>query len=224
MPEAIVFDFDGVIADSEPLHYRAFLETGRALGVSFDYPRYLAEYVGYDDRDAVRAMLAEAGRDESEETVARLVREKGERFEGLAEQGVEPLPGARELVRAAAERFPVAVASGAMRREIELILRSLGLRDAFEAIVAADDVARSKPAPETYARAVEALQRGRAGLTPAACLAIEDTDTGIASAVGAGLRVLAVGGTCAPSELAGAERFVESLEGLDAAWLERMFP
>ena len=61
MLKAIIFDFDGVVVDSEPVHYKAFMEIGKDLGVAFDYQHYLRHYIGYDDRDAIRAMLIEAG-------------------------------------------------------------------------------------------------------------------------------------------------------------------
>lgn len=233
MLEAIVFDFDGVLVDSEPMHFAALREVAAELGVELDASLYNGVFIGFDDRDAFRALLSmraggapdpDAIDASLEGEVHRLCVRKQGAFDRRAEAGVEPLPGVRELLDDLAGRLPLAIASGATRRDIEGILDGLDWRHRFETIVTADDVARSKPDPQTYALAVERLAaRTTPSVKPSTCLAIEDTSTGLASAVSAGLRTLAVCTTSPASSLEAAERVAPSLEGLSREQLEHWF-
>ncbi|MEM6457921.1 MAG: HAD family phosphatase [Planctomycetota bacterium] len=221
MPEAIVFDFDGVIVDSEPLHHRAFAVVGEPLGFTFTYEQYLAEYVGFDDRDAFRLMLRTLGEEPTPGRVAELCRAKQSAFEAVAEDtaaaGSIAVPGALGLIDAWADAGrPRAIASGATRADIDLMLRLLDRTQTFQVIVTADDVERSKPDPASYALATRRL-----GVPPEHCLAIEDTAAGLASATAAGLRTLGLTTTGPAEALHQAERIAPDLtritpEQLDA--------
>lgn len=226
MLKAIVFDFDGVIVDSEPLHYRAFLCVAETMGVTFDYDYYLKRLIGYDDRDGAKIILAradgagenagpEAYRGDSQRITA-FKDEKGKMFQQIVSEGIEGIPGAAALMEGAAARLPIAICSGATRADIDLILRGLKLKARFATIVTADDVARSKPDPASYALAVQRLaERDRdRNLTAGDCLAIEDTAAGIESARGAGLWTLGLASSGPASALTRAHRVVETLEGL----------
>ncbi len=217
MLKAIVFDFDGVIVDSEPLHHRAFVAVAGPLGLDLDYPTYLRQYIGFDDRDAFRAMMRQLGRDADDTTIAQLGHEKAAAFERLASQAVRAIPGAIDLIRAATDAaLPVAIASGATRADIDLMLGALGLAHHFPVVVSADDVARSKPDPTSYALAVERLAAYHpdADLQPGHCLAIEDTAAGLASARGAGLMTLGLTTTGPAAALTEADRVIDHLEGV----------
>jgi HAD superfamily hydrolase (TIGR01509 family) len=229
MLKAIVFDFDGIIVDSEPLHYRAFLRVGERLGVRFSYEEYLDTYIGYDDRDAFRVMLGlpagakSGGADEAR--IAALVEEKADAFEAIVGEGIAPIAGAPELIRGLSGVVPIAIASGATARDIELILRRLDLHASFEAIVSADQVAKSKPDPASYALAVETLARRLPALRiePGDCLAIEDTAAGVESARGAGLLTLGMTTTGTAEKLHRAHRVVAGFEGLTWEGLRAWF-
>jgi HAD superfamily hydrolase (TIGR01509 family) len=225
MLKAIVFDFDGVVVDSEPVHYRAFMELGKGLGIAFDYEYYLRHYIGFDDRDAIRAMLIGAGKPPEDGHIAELCRQKQAVFERLVGQGAAAIPGAVELIDEAHGQIPIAVGSGATTLDIELMLESLGRRDRFEVIVSADHVKRSKPDPATYRMAVEQLADKHPGqdLTPGDCLAIEDTAAGIESARGAGLMTLGVATTGPASSLSRAQRVEPGLQGVTLATLRGWF-
>ena len=217
MLKAIVFDFDGVIVDSEPMHYQAFAAVAGDLGIQFTYADYAAQYIGFDDRDAFAAMLKihlDATSDRP--PLEQLIRRKAEHFETLVAKGTSVYPATVKLILAAAGKLPLAIASGAGRRDIDLILEPLRLRDPFDVIVSADDVRRSKPDPETYVRAVHELAGLHRGLdlAPADCLAIEDTTSGIDAALEAGLWTLAVAHTTAAEHLGAAHRVVQNLDGL----------
>ncbi|MEM8495469.1 MAG: HAD family phosphatase [Planctomycetota bacterium] len=221
MLEAIVFDFDGVMVDSEPLHYQAFVLIARSLGLELTFEQYVQTYIGFDDRDAFRVMLEVTGRDATESAVAELCAKKGPAFEALTRAtGELALPGSVELVDAAkAAGLKVAIASGATRADIDLMLGLLDRADAFGAIVTADDVERSKPDPASYANAAAAI-----GVEPSKCLAIEDTRAGLKSATAAGLRTLAITTSHEADELEGdAERVIPTLAGVTPEQLQAWY-
>src|SRR6266481_1908363 len=171
-PRALIFDFDGVIVDDEPLHLAAFQEALAAEGITLTREAYYARYLGFDDHDAVVEALREAGQPAPPERVRALMAAKADRFLGLVRAGAPIFPGVPTFVRAAAARVPLAVASGALRHEIELILAQAGLADCFAAIVSAEDVSVGKPSPEGFLRALERLRARRAGMR---CLAVTNS-------------------------------------------------
>ena len=229
MIKAIVFDFDGVIVDSEPLHYRAFLRVAQSIGVNFSYDEYVERYIGYDDRDAFRVMLGqkpgETGGAEIQSRVTRMVEEKAEAFEAIVNEGIEPIAGVEDFIRSLSGTLPIAIASGATMRDIELVLRRIDLRASFGTIVSADQVARSKPDPASYAMAVDTLARRWPALKiePEDCLAIEDTAAGIESARGAGLMTIGLSTTGPADKLSRAHRVLPGYEGLSLAQLRAWF-
>lgn len=228
MLKAVIFDFDGVIVDSEPIHYGAFMQVLGRLGFELDYPTYLVDYVGFDDRDFFREalrVLREAGRPTDHVDMDQLLRDKAQAVQTLVQRGVAPTPGVMALIESCAAEFPLAVASGALRDEIERITTVLGVRSRFQVIVAADDVERSKPDPQTYERAVRQLadKHPALDLQPGDCLAIEDTPAGIASAKSAGLMTLAVNTTVAPAMLGEADRIINDFQQMSPARLRQWF-
>lgn len=211
--DAVIFDFDGVLVDSEPLHCRTIAET--AADFSLPAPTwsdYASTLMGYDDRDAFRALYRRANIDPSPADLAAAVAAKAARFAALAEQGLVPeIPGAADAVRAVAAQKPVALCSGALRTDVLPVLRHLRLENTFAVLVTADDVAASKPDPASYLLA----KRRLFALHPAlhSFLAVEDTPDGIQSARAAYLPVLALATHAPPSALlaAGASAVAPSL-------------
>lgn len=216
MLKAIVFDFDGVVVDSEPLHYRAFMEVGKDIGIAFDYEHYLQYYIGFDDRDAFRAMLTSINQPVDASRLRDLIHLKQLAFEKLVNSGAAAIPGAVELIDEASGQIPIAIGSGATSVDIDLMLDGLGRKNRFEVIVSADHVAHSKPNPATYRIAVKQLagKHPELDLSPEDCLAIEDTSAGIESARGAGLMTLGIATTGPTSALARAHRVAPGLEGV----------
>jgi beta-phosphoglucomutase len=215
MLDAVVFDFDGIIVDTEPIHYKAFQEILIPLGLGYSWQQYLDLYLGFDDRDAFREAFRAGGRSLSEQELRSMMEEKALAFLRTVSSGVAPYPGVVELIRSLSGKVPVALCSGALRSDIDPILSQLALTGAFDAIVTADEVSASKPDPESYRLAVQRLQELYPGIDPAASLAIEDTPAGIASATGAGLKVLAVTNSYPKERLLGAFRVIQSLVGVD---------
>ena len=220
MLNAVIFDFDGIIVDTEPLHYKAFQELLVPLGLGYSWEEYLERYIGFDDRDAFREAFRGAGRNLSGQELKELIQGKAEAFLKIVSVGVAPYPGVVELIRAISGTLPLALCSGALRSDIDPILLQLGMTGVFDAMVTADEVSASKPDPESYRVAVRRLQEIFPGkVDAAASLAIEDTPAGIASATGAGLKVLAVTNSYPGERLAGACRVVGSLVGVDVEGL-----
>ncbi len=216
MLKAVVFDFDGIIVDSEPMHYRAFQKVLEPLGAGYSWQEYVDRYMGFDDRDAFREAFRMHGLQLAEGKLADLIDAKATSFQDVIADGVRPYPGVVELVKSLSGRIPLAICSGALRSDIEPVLQQLSLQGAFDLKVTAEDVHASKPDPSSYILAVQRLQGAFPGhgITPAASLAIEDTPAGIMSAVGAGMTVLAVTNSYPAVDLVKASRTVESLAGI----------
>jgi beta-phosphoglucomutase len=199
---AIVFDFDGVIADSERLHLRAYQDILAPEGVALTDEDYYARYLGYDDVGVFRTLGRDRGVAIDDRRMAELVARKSARYDELAAAGAMIFPGAADFIRAAAAAVPLAIASGALTHEIEEILDRTGLRRFFPVIVGADQTEHSKPHPDPYATAFAKL-RARAGahLLPWRTVAIEDSKWGLQSARAADLRCVAVTHTYPAAEL-----------------------
>jgi beta-phosphoglucomutase len=211
---AVVFDFDGVLVDSEPLHFRSLRDCLLAEGITIDEQEYLSHYLAYDDRGALRLALERHGIGFDPERIERAMARKAAAFQALLPE-VPFFPGARELIRGLAREVPLAIASGALHGEIEAILGAGGLLDPFAAIVGADDVSRGKPDPEPYRAAMRRLAPLAPGLAPEHCVAVEDSMPGVAAALAAGMRVVAVAHSYPPGKLQAAHRVVGSLRELD---------
>jgi len=207
--QAIVFDFDGVIADSEPLHLKAYQALLEPQGIHLDEATYCERYLGYDDEGAFRRIAEDNGLLLGDEEIEMLIVEKGHVFERLIGSRDVLYPGAAECVRRLAAVWPVGIASGALRADIDLMLNAAGLQDLFRFIVAAGDTDATKPAPDPYLRAAELH-----GIAPGACVAIEDSHWGLESARAAGMRTIAVTHTYPRAALAGAGAIVDSLAEL----------
>ena len=214
---AVIFDFDGVIADTERLHFGAFRDVFRTRQWTIDEAAYFDRYLGYDDRGLVVAYGQDHGLALDHATVDAVISEKAVAFSRHLSSANVVFPAANACVAALAREFPLAIASGALHREIDAILRVAGLRELFKAIVAADDVIESKPAPEPYLMAARAL-----GVAPSACLAIEDSAGGLASAIAAGMRTVAITTTSPRPLLSAAERIIDRLEEFSPDLVRRL--
>jgi len=223
---ALLFDFNGVLVDDEPLHFELFQRVLAEEGLELSERDYYERYLGFDDRGAFFAKLADAGRTAEPSQVARLVARKAAYYQELIHRRGYPFfPGARELVRAAAaDGLRLGVVSGALRDEVAGALGQAGLTDLIPILVTAEDVAESKPHPEGYLLALELLNSvpplPERLIHPHEVVAIEDSPAGLESAAGAGLLTLAVAHTYAGERLQ-ADATVDTLEGLTLAELER---
>jgi HAD superfamily hydrolase (TIGR01509 family) len=213
--QAIVFDFDGVIADSEPLHLRAYQQVLAEEGVELTRAEYFSRYLGFDDIGLLEALAADRGIPMPRARLDTLVERKGRKLQALMQADTVLFPGAKAFIEAAAAAVPIAIASGALRHEIDEVLDAAGLAGRFAAIVASGDTPESKPSPAPYRLAFGRLrEHSGLDLDPRRCVAIEDSRWGLESARGAGLRCVGVTNSYPAHELPGAELIVGGLAEL----------
>lgn len=225
MLRAIIFDFDGVIVDTERMHFQALQRLLEEEKIPLSWEEYTKTYLAMDDKNCLRTAFSQHGRSLPAEMADALIERKAGYFFGAMPDAVTVFPGIDSLIRGAAERYLLAIASGALRGEIEFILSKVGLREFFPVLVAAEDVVMGKPHPEAYITALARLNRlvSSRPIRPSECLVIEDSRHGVAAAVAAGMRCLAVSNSYAPEHLTAAHTVVESIEHLDLSEIEALF-
>jgi beta-phosphoglucomutase len=193
---AMIFDFDGIIVDSEPAIVRVYQRMAALEGWGLSEEEYYRDYLALDDRAAVTLLYRSHARELSLERRDQLIRWKSEAYLEAVRDGLPPLPGAAEFVRQCSSLFPLAIASGSLRAEIEYLLERLGLRNHFAVLSTADDSESSKPHPAVYLNALAGLrelEQFRGGpLEPWECVGIEDAPAGIDAAHAAGIRCVAL--------------------------------
>jgi len=191
---AIIFDFDGILVDSEPLIMKLVQEMAAGGGWSLSEEEYFRDYLALDDLRVVERLWRTHGRPLSVARSEELLAWKSRAYEKIIQDGLPPVPGAKEFVLRVAREFPLAIASGSLRAEIEHLLEKLGLRGKFAALATADDCQRSKPDPEIYFIALSRLrqlpQLQEPRLKAEECLAIEDAPLGVVAAQAAGMKCL----------------------------------
>lgn len=224
---AIIFDCDGVLMDSEPLHFAAFRNVLAESGDSLTEEDYKERYLALDDRGAFEKFYRDHSRPLDKALLDTLLQRKTVVFQELvSSEGILPFPAVPEFVMAASQRYPLAVASGARRHELDMILDAAGIRTYFETIVSADDVQKGKPDPESFLQAVERLNSSGKRSTPIRpdeCAVIEDSREGIASAHAAGMKCIAVATSYPKFELSVADLVVPSLGALRLSQVEDLF-
>ncbi|MFD7733473.1 HAD family hydrolase [Kitasatospora phosalacinea] len=182
---AVLFDCDGTLADTHPAHHLSLAATLAPYGVEVSREWY-AGYTGTSTPETVRAALAGQPAAADDELVNRLVGECGERYlDHLA--AVTEITAVTALARDLSGRLPLAVASGGTRRTVEATLQHLGLDGLFACAVTRDDVRQGKPAPDIFLLAARQL-----GVEPAACVVLEDADSGLLAAARAGMAAVDV--------------------------------
>jgi HAD superfamily hydrolase (TIGR01509 family) len=193
---AIIFDFDGIIVDSEPLILKLTQQMAAQEGWTVSDEEYYRDYLALDDRGIIEHLYASHGRAVDTARRNELIAWKARRYQGIIRDGLPAMPGVVEFVTEVASLYPLAIASGSLRVEIEHLLGKLGLRKRFAVLATADDCQRSKPDPEVY---LTALSRLRAlpnfhdvPLQSGECLAIEDAPLGVVAAQAAGFKCLAL--------------------------------
>lgn len=213
MKVATLFDFDGVLVDSEPVHLAAFNDVLASFGFSISPAEYEEHYLSLDDAGVFRSVFERGGRKIREEQVQALVAAKSPRFMARFSDGFRVFPGAPDLLRRRRRRGPVGIVSGALEREIVFALERMDVRREVDFIVDAESTPASKPDPSPFRLARETLL-GLNHLGPA--VAVEDSTGGVRSAKGAGLRCVAVTHTYCAARLleAGADGTVADLFAL----------
>ena len=227
MLRAIIFDFNGIIVDDEPLHFRSMRDAVALLGVSISMEEYWTRYLPLDNKDCLRAICKDYGLELSENRRAQILEEISRLYHVMLEDTCPLFAGAAKLIQSAATRYPLAIASGALRADIENILRTSKLENSFKVVVGAEDFILGKPNPESYLLALERLNQTLNGhgpkIEPRQALVIEDSIAGVRGARAADMICLAVSNSYPAERLVDAHRVVGSLEEVDLDELENLF-
>jgi len=224
---AVIFDFDGIIVDSEPIILKLTQEMAALEGWTVSEEEYYRDYLALDDRGIVEHLYASHGRTVDLARRDELVAWKGERYQAIIREGLPPMPGVVGYVNQLASEFPLAIASGSLRVEIEHLLTKMGLREKFSILATADDCQRSKPNPEVYLLALlrlRALPKFRdRSLQSEECLAIEDAPLGVVAAQAAGFKCLALTQSRPAAELQHADLIASDFTDVDMRDVRALF-
>ena len=219
MLQAVIFDFDGVICDSEFLHYKALNATFNRYGVDISKEVHWEKYLGYSDLDNIVAVNQDYNMGLSDQQVQRLIDEKKDLFDELVIKESIVIDGVTKFIQMLVDNnIRRAICSGALRSDIELMLSTAPFADAFETIVTADDVKHGKPDPEGYLMALDRLNTGGNPIKLSECIVIEDSHWGLEAAAAAGMNPVGVTNTYSRDELdSKAKKIVDRLDELTIA-------
>ncbi len=223
MLKAVIFDFDGVICDSEFLHYKALNAVFNRFGIDIPKEVHWDKYLGYTDLENIEAVNRDYNMGLSDEQIQQQIAEKKILFDELAKTDVVIIPGVAEFIDMLIDhRVRIAICSGALRSDIDLMLAGADFANAFEVIISADDVKHGKPDPEGYLMALARLNKdGGQGIEPSDCIVIEDSHWGLEAAAAAGMNPVAVTNTYPRDELDGkAKKIVDRLDVMTISELE----
>ena len=224
MLEAVIFDFDGVLVDSEKLHYQAFNRTLTKFNYQLSIRDYYDKFLGLSDLELLQVVNKEGKLSLSNQQFEKLLGDKANLFKEMAATEAGIIEGVPQFLKMLADnKVPIAICSGALLHEIEMILKGAGLREFFEVIVSAEQVKRGKPDPEGFSLALKLLNKKLHKSTRAEnCVVIEDSHWGLEAAKAAGMRAVAITNTYAAEHLKPADKVVVHLNDLSLAELNSM--
>ena len=227
MLRAIIFDFNGIILNDEPLHFSSMRDVVATFGITLSAEDYWNRYLPFNDEHCLKAVCQDRGLELTSLQRDQALKEKSRLYHERLQNRYPLFPGAADFVRAASQQYPLAIASGAQKADIEETLRVTNLQDCFRCVVAAEDFKLGKPHPESFLTTLERLNIHLDGLVspiqPRECLVIEDAVAGVQGARAAGMVCLAVSNSYPRERLSQADRVVPSLEALDLASLQILF-
>ncbi|MBI9016618.1 MAG: HAD family phosphatase [Phycisphaerae bacterium] len=226
MLKLVLFDFDGVIADSEPAHYEIFRQVCFEEGIDLSWAVYEQRYLGYTDQECFYHVYKDNNRVIRAEIIDDLCQRKKILFAEYIKGQEILLPGVREiLIQLRDAGITCSICSGALKSEVEFILDNAGLREFFTCIVAAEDVEHGKPHPEGYELALKLTNKAinaDPAITTEECIVIEDSLWGIQAGHAAGIKCLGLATTYQPNALAVAEHVVKNLSEASVSLLQSM--
>jgi beta-phosphoglucomutase len=224
MLKSVIFDFDGVITDSEILHLRAFNQVLAPHGIEITTQEYYKVYLGMTDVDCYKMLIREGLLKIAEEEIQSLIEKKYDIFENLAKTEGHIIEGARDFVLMLTQsRLPLAICSGSLMAEIELILEQAQLRPFFSVIVSGEQMKKSKPDPQGYLLTLRKLNRDRREpILANQCVVIEDSHWGLQAAIAAGMHTIAVTNSYDAEQLDMAEKIVAKLSELSIGDLRQL--
>lgn len=219
MLNAVIFDFDGVIIDSEALHHKMFNKIFEPYNIEISWEDYQGLYIGYNDENTIRTVFKKNRKRLNKKIIQKLIKTKAKVFEkAILNKEAKIFPGAVELIKSIPFHVRLGLCTGALQSDINPVLTGLKIKNVFKSIVTAEDTKKSKPYPDPYNLVIEQL-----GIKdPSTIVAIEDTPSGILSAKSAGMKVLAVTNTFESRYLFDADAITDTLERVNRKTLEDM--
>lgn len=224
MLRAVIFDFDGVITDSEVLHLRAFNRSLAPYGVEISTKDYYANYLGYSDFDCYKALIEHGLLKIDEQQIGDILGQKSKIFEELSRTEGRTIEGVHEFLKMLEEnKIPMAICSGSLMVEIELVLDEAKLRHFFSVIVSAEQVKQGKPHPEGFLLTLRKLNRKcHPPVVARECVIIEDSRWGLAAGKAAGMHAVGVTNSYSAEQLSLAEKVVARLDELTIKDLQQI--
>ncbi len=224
MLRAVIFDFDGVISDSEILHFRAFNQMLAQYGIEITIKDYYKTYLGFNDADCYKLLIRQGLLKIDEQHIGDLVEQKKLIFEKLAKTEGKIIEGVRDFLKVLEQNnVPMAICSGALLTEVEMVLEEARLRHLFEVIVSAEHIKKAKPDPEGFLLSLQRLNESLENpITANQCIAIEDSHWGLEAAKAAGMHTIAVTNSYDAEQLSMAEKIVNQLNELSIADLQQL--
>ena len=224
MLQAVIFDFDGVITDSEVLHLRSFNNVLGQYGIEITKKDYYKKYLGSSDLDCFRQLRSEGKLNLDDEEIENLIKRKNEDFEKLARTEGRLIAGVKDFLQKLKQNnITMAICSGSLLTEIMLILEEAGLQTFFDVIVSAEQVRTGKPAPEGFLLALQKLnKKSPEPVLAEHCIVIEDSYWGLEAARAAGMHTVAVTNSYDAEELKLAEKIVTHLNELEISDLQKL--
>ncbi len=211
--KTVLWDLDGVIADTAPYHFKAWREAFQKKGLLFTEEDFRRSF-GQRNDSIIRQVLGAV----SEEEMDSISLEKEAIYRRIIRHNLKPLPGAVKLMKSLREHsFKMALASSTPMENVQLLIKGLGIEQYFQCIVAAEDVTEGKPNPQVFLLAAKKL-----GVKPENCFVIEDAVAGVIAAKRAGMHCIAVTNTHPRASLAEADLIVDTLEELTVSDLEKL--
>ena len=230
MFKAVIFDFDGVITDSEILHLRSFNKVLAQFNVVIKKKDYYTKYLGFTDTDCYTQLIQDGILNIDKKQVPKLVEQKNKIFTELAQSDGKTIEGVRDFLNLLKKnQIPMAICSGALLSEIELILDEAKLRSFFLTIVSAEHVKKGKPHPEGFLRTLKRLNRivpeqtsNAEPISAKECIVIEDSLWGLQAAKAAGMHPVAVTNSYDANQLNLAEKIVDNLKEISIDDLQQL--
>jgi len=224
MLRAVIFDFDGVITDSEILHLRAFNQSLAQYGIEITKNDYYTMYLGFNDTDCYKLLIEKGLLKMDEQQINTLMNQKKKIFEQLAKAEGKMIEGVRDFLNMLEQNnIPMAICSGSLLTEVEMVLEEARLRHLFEVIVSGEQVTKGKPDPEGFLLSLQRLNENRENpITANQCVVIEDSHWGLEAAKAAGMHTIAVTNSYDAGQLGMAEKIVNQLNELSIADLQQL--
>ncbi|MGI9553731.1 MAG: HAD family hydrolase [Thermodesulfobacteriota bacterium] len=224
MLKAIIFDFDGIIADTEPTHLEAFKKVLEEIDISLNDNDYYENFLAFDDKKLFSEILKINNREIQENFVETLIKKKNVLVTSFFSEYVVLFPGFQNFLGKVKNNYRLSIASGALKSEIVFVLEKFNIENEFSVITAADDVLNCKPDPEVFIKSLKSLnEANNEAILPDECLVIEDSVYGIEAAKKANMKCLAMTHTYSADYLKDADIVVNNYNDLDMAKVEEIF-